>query len=91
MKYKYLALIISVIFIFSCFGVAFAHPGHGTEYVEEVSSSSDSAPATTSAPQSSGSSGSSSYGGSGSLWFWKQFISVFKFWFWRKHGFKQFK
>ena len=42
MNYKFLAIFVSVLFVLSCLGMAFAHPGHGSEYVEEVSSSSDS-------------------------------------------------
>ena len=42
MKYKYFAILITVVFILSCLNGVFAHPGHGTEYVEEVSSSSSS-------------------------------------------------
>ncbi|WP_296885191.1 hypothetical protein [uncultured Methanobrevibacter sp.] len=69
MKYKYLAILITVIFILSCLNGVFAHPGHGTEYVEEVSSSGSSSPQSvspsTSGGDSSQSSGSSSGGSSG--------------------------
>ncbi len=69
MKYKYLAILITVIFILSCLNGVFAHPGHGTEYVEEVSSSGSNSPQSvspsTSGGDSSQSSGSSSGGSSG--------------------------
>ena len=65
-----MSLLISIIFIFSFVSMAVcAHPGHGSEYVEEVPSSQ--APATSQVQSSSGesshssSSGDSSSGSSG--------------------------
>ena len=53
MNFKYILLLISIIsLIFVCVGGVAAHPGHGHEYIEEVSSSSDSPQ---SAPSHSGS------------------------------------
>lgn len=70
MNYKYLAILLTLIFVFSCFNGVFAHPGHGTEYVEEVSSSDSgsvqSVPSSTSTGGSSQSSSSSASSGSGS-------------------------
>ena len=63
MKYKYLAILITLLFVFSCFNGVFAHPGHGTEYVEEVSSS-DSSPAQSAPVYSSGGASSQSSGSS---------------------------
>ena len=65
MKYKKIALLISIIFIISFVAsTACAHPGHGSEYVEEVTSdvvhsSGSSTPSSSSS--SSSSSPSSSY------------------------------
>lgn len=43
MNFKNILLLISIIsLIFVCVGGVAAHPGHGHEYIEEVSSSSDS-------------------------------------------------
>ena len=42
MKFKHMAFLIMIMFVLSCFNIAFAHPGHGCEYVEEVSSSDSS-------------------------------------------------
>ena len=66
MKYKFLAFLIALIFLLSCFNGVFAHPGHGSEYdIEEVpSSSSPSQPAPSSDSDSNDSSSSS--GGSSS-------------------------
>lgn len=53
MNFKNILLLISIIsLIFVCVGGVAAHPGHGHEYIEEVSSSSDSPQ---SAPSHSGS------------------------------------
>ena len=60
MKYKYLAILITVIFILSCLNGVFAHPGHGTEYVEEVSSSGSNSPQSVSPSTSGGGSSHSS-------------------------------
>ncbi|BDF81127.1 hypothetical protein [Methanobrevibacter smithii] len=64
MNFKNILLLISIIsLIFVCVGGVAAHPGHGHEYIEEVSSSSDSpqsAPSHSSSYQQSHSSGSSS-------------------------------
>ena len=70
MKYKKIALLISIIFIISFVAsTACAHPGHGSEYVEEVTSdvvhsSGSSTPSSSSSSSSSSSqsqSDSSSY------------------------------
>ena len=66
MKYKYLAILITVIFILSCLNGVFAHPGHGTEYVEEVSSSGSNSPQSVSPSTSGGGSSHSSGSSSGS-------------------------
>ena len=66
MKYKYLAVLIITIFIFSCLNGVFAHPGHGTEYVEEVSSSGSNSPQSVSPSTSGGGSSHSSGSSSGS-------------------------
>ncbi len=60
MNYKFLAIFVSVLFVLSCLGMAFAHPGHGSEYVEEVSSSSDISHSSSVAQSSNSGSGSSS-------------------------------
>ena len=64
MNFKNILLLISIIsLIFVCVGGVAAHPGHGHEYIEEVSSSSDSpqsAPSHSSSYQQSHSSSSSS-------------------------------
>lgn len=64
MNFKNILLLISIIsLIFVCVGGVAAHPGHGHEYIEEVSSSSDSpqsAPSHSGSYQQSHSSGSSS-------------------------------
>ena len=67
-KYKILALLISVIFIFSVASAAiYAHPGHGSEYAEEVTSSdAGSSSHVSGSGGGSPSSGSSSSGSSGS-------------------------
>ena len=64
MNFKNILLLISIIsLIFVCVGGVAAHPGHGHEYIEEVSSSSDSpqsAPSHSGSYQQSHSSSSSS-------------------------------
>ena len=64
MNFKNILLLISIIsLIFVCVGGVAAHPGHGHEYIEEVSSSSDSpksAPSHSGSYQQSHSSGGSS-------------------------------
>ena len=71
MNYKHFSLLISVIFIMSfVFMAVCAHPGHGSEYVEEVTSS-QSEPVSEVSSSYSGSvsssdSGESSSGGSSS-------------------------
>ncbi|MGN0176352.1 MAG: hypothetical protein ACI389_00760 [Methanobrevibacter sp.] len=59
MNYKYLSLLISIIFLISFVSTAIcAHPGHGSEYIEEVPSSQ--APSTSEVQSSSSGSGHSS-------------------------------
>ena len=61
MNFKNILLLISIIsLIFVCVGGVAAHPGHGHEYIEEVSSSSDSSSYQQS-HSSSSSSGSHNY------------------------------
>ena len=62
MKYKKIALLISIIFIISFVAsTACAHPGHGSEYVEEVTSDVVHSSGSSTPSSSSSSSSSSSY------------------------------